>query len=126
MTLSDERLQTRRASPCKCSGVPFYYFLLPIHHGRGCIVFGSNSRNGGFDGFIRFELLLILLKFLFVVQCVYFLQYKRKSWFRKNFQLPVFHGLYTRRKYWIRENFRPPVFDGLTCFEMSWTRLDHF
>ena len=35
-------------------------------------------------------------------------------------------SIYIRRKHWIRENFRLPVFDGLTCFEMSWTRLDHF
>ena len=42
----------------------------------------------------------------------------------------VFHvllsSIYIRRKYWIRENFRLPVFDGFTCFEMSWTRFDHF
>ena len=31
-----------------------------------------------------------------------------------------------RRKYWIRENFRLSVFDGFICFEMSWTRFDHF
>ena len=35
-------------------------------------------------------------------------------------------SIYIRRKYWIRENFRLPVFDGFTCFEMSWTRFDHF
>ena len=31
----------------------FYYFLLPIS--RESIVFGSNFRNGDFDGFTRFE-----------------------------------------------------------------------
>ena len=35
-------------------------------------------------------------------------------------------SIYIRRKYWIRKNFRLPVFDGFTCFEMSWTRFDHF
>ena len=31
----------------------YYYFLLPIS--RESIVFGSNFRNGDFDGFARFE-----------------------------------------------------------------------
>ena len=31
-----------------------------------------------------------------------------------------------RKKYWIPENFRFPVFNVFTCFEMSWTRFDHF
>ena len=38
----------------------------------------------------------------------------------------TFFYIYIKRKYWIRENFRLPVFDGFTCFEMSWTRFDHF
>ena len=35
-------------------------------------------------------------------------------------------SIYIRKKCWIRENFRLPVFDRFTCFEMSWTRFDHF
>ena len=31
----------------------FFYFLLPIN--RESTVFGSNFRNGGFDGFTRYE-----------------------------------------------------------------------
>ena len=47
--------------------------------------------------------------------------------FRFSMKLPfLLSSIYKRRKYWIRENFRLPVFDGFTCFEMRWTRLDHF
>ena len=35
-------------------------------------------------------------------------------------------SIYIRKKYWIRENFLLPVFDGFTCFEVSWTRFDHY
>ena len=41
-------------------------------------------------------------------------------------QILLLSSIYIRRKHWIRENFRLPVFDGFTCFEMSWTRFDHF
>ena len=34
--------------------ISVYYFLLPMH-GRVGVVFGSNFRNGDFDGFTRFE-----------------------------------------------------------------------
>ena len=42
--------------------------------------------------------------------------------------LPTFllSSIYIRRKYWILEIFRLLVFNGFTCFEMSWTRFDHF
>ena len=33
--------------------IEYYYFLLPIS--RESIIFGSNFRNGDFDGFTRFE-----------------------------------------------------------------------
>ena len=39
-----------------CSFI-FFYFFLPISRER--IVFGSNFRNGDFDGFTRFEVLWI-------------------------------------------------------------------
>ena len=35
-------------------------------------------------------------------------------------------SMYVRKNYWIRVNYRLPVFDGFTCFEVSWTRFDHF
>ena len=37
----------------KLGSVDFYYFLLPIS--RESFIFGSNFRNGDFDGFTRFE-----------------------------------------------------------------------
>ena len=42
------------------------------------------------------------------------------------FFLFLLYSIYIRRKFWIRENFLYPVFDGFTCFEVSWTRFDHF